>query len=62
MDRNEFHVSAALTTRQLLHLFIEWETVWDPGLALGVLRKQIPCLYLALTQYFSKVHFLVNVS
>lgn len=45
MGRGEFHASTCLTTRQLLQLFIEWETVWDPGLVLGVLRKKISCLY-----------------
>lgn len=59
MGRGEFRASAPLTTRQLHQLFMEWEAVWDPGLVLGVLRKKNPCLYWALSQYFSKVHFLV---
>jgi hypothetical protein len=40
MGRSEFHASAALTTRQLLQLFIEWEAVWGPGLLLSILRKK----------------------
>jgi lipoprotein signal peptidase len=44
-------------TVKLLQLFIEWETVWNQGLILSDLRKQIPCLYWTMSQYFLKVYF-----